>query len=146
MVNVFHNSLSKYRHNDPYSLNDQAVSINYKWDKLKTTLAYFWDILFLKGISLSFPFLCYVVFFFCGYFNLRPSALFIAWFLSLSLSWTFGRAFLYYSSIFCKWWDLGGMTSIYIKIGGIHPTSNRPQPTTPRISLLLHVESKSYKK
>ena len=55
-------------------------------------------------------------------------------------------AFLYYSSIFCKWWDLGGMTSIYIKIGGIHPTSNRPQPTTPRISLLLHVESKSYKK
>ena len=55
-------------------------------------------------------------------------------------------AFLYYSSIFCKWWDLGGMTSIYIKIGGIHPTSNCPQPTTPRISLLLHVESKSYKK
>ena len=38
------------------------------------------------------------------------------------------------------------MTATYIKIGGIHPTSNRPQPTTPRISLLLHVESKSYKK
>ena len=55
-------------------------------------------------------------------------------------------AFLYYSSTFCKWWDLGGMTSIYIKTGGIHPTSNRPQPTTPRIPLLLHVENKSYKK
>ena len=55
-------------------------------------------------------------------------------------------ALLYYSSIICKWWDMGGMTSIYIKMGGIHPTSNRPQPTTPRISLLLHVESKGYKK
>ena len=77
MVNVFHNSLSKYRHNDPYSLNDQAVSINYKCDKLKIIVAHFWDIFSWKGYPI--PFLCYVVFFVCGYFNLRPSALFIAW-------------------------------------------------------------------
>ena len=37
MANVLHNSLSKYGgHNDPYSLNDQTVSINYMWNKPKT--------------------------------------------------------------------------------------------------------------
>ena len=71
----------------------------------------------------------------------------------------FPRAFLYYSPIFCKWWDLGRMTSIYIDIGGIHPTSNRQTPTdhsshfiayydisVPKSKFLesdLHVESKS---
>ena len=41
---------------------------------------------------------------------------------------------------------VGFGSSIYAEIGGIHPTCNRTQPTTPRISLLLHVDSKSYKK
>ena len=44
------------------------------------------------------------------------------------------KAFLYYSSIYCSWWDFGGMRLVYIEIGGIHPTSCRPKlrPTTPR--------------
>ena len=66
-------------------------------------------------------------------------------------------AFWYYSSIFCKWWDFGGMSSFYTEIGGIHPTGDhpKPRPTTPRNLLIimiflyqsqnsyLHVESKS---
>ena len=48
------------------------------------------------------PFLCYLVFIVCGYFNLRPSAFFIAWI--LSLSWTFGRrSSLNYSGLTCKY-------------------------------------------
>ena len=48
-------------------------------------------------------------------------------------------AFLYYSSIYCNWWDFGGMSSVYIEIGGIHPTSCRPnpQPTTPHNSVVM---------
>ena len=67
------------------------------------------------------------------------------------------QAIWYYSSIFCKWWDFGGMSSFYTEIGGIHPTGDRPKPrpTTPRNLLIimiflyqnqnsfLHVESKS---
>ena len=66
-------------------------------------------------------------------------------------------AIWYYSSIFCKWWDFGGMSSFYTEIGGIHPTGDRPKPrpTTPHNLLIimiflyqsqnsyLHVESKS---
>ena len=66
-------------------------------------------------------------------------------------------AIWYYSSIFCKWWDFGGMSSFYTEIGGIHPTGDRPKPrpTIPRNLLIimiflyqsqnsyLHVESKS---
>ena len=44
------------------------------------------------------------------------------------------QAIWYYSSIFCKWWDLGGMSSFYTEIGGIHPTGQNSY---------LHVESKS---
>ena len=48
----------------------------------------------------------------------------------------FFLAFLYYSSICCNWWDFGGMSSVYIEIGGIHPTPCRPKPlpTTPHNS------------
>ena len=66
-------------------------------------------------------------------------------------------AIWYYSSIFCKWWDFGGMSSFYTEIGGIHPTGDRPEPrlTTLRNFLIimiflyqsqnsfLHLESKS---
>ena len=48
----------------------------------------------------------------------------------------FFLAFFYYSSIYCNWWDFGGMSSVYIEIGGIHRTSFRPKPrpTTPHDS------------
>ena len=44
-------------------------------------------------------------------------------------------AFWYYSSIFCKWWDFGGMSSFYTEIGGIHPTGDRPKPDQPPLAI-----------
>ena len=35
-------------------------------------------------------------------------------------------AIWYYSSIFCRWWDFGGMSSFYTEIGGIYPTGDCP--------------------
>ena len=40
-------------------------------------------------------------------------------FISIMITCSIHLAFLYYSSMYCNWWDFGGMSSVYIEIGMI---------------------------